>query len=337
MANFYTDSPELKHYLNHPLMKRIVELRERDFVERDKYPYAPLNHEDAMDNYDKVLEIIGEICGDIIASNAESVDHEGPICENGHVRYAPGTEHNIDTCRKAGLMGMSMPRRFGGLNFPCVPYMIAADMVSRADAGFENLWALQDCAETIYEFGSEKQKQHYISRVCAGETMSMDLTEPDAGSDLQSVQLKATYNEDDNCWYLNGVKRFITNGDSDIHLVLARSEEGTKDGRGLSMFIYDKHNGGVTVRRIENKMGIKGSPTCELVYKNAKAELCGERRLGLIKYVMALMNGARLGIAAKLSASHKPHTRKHSLMLAIAVSLIRLSSKCHPWLRCSTT
>lgn len=299
MANFYTDSPELKHYLNHPLMKRIVELRERDFVERDKYPYAPLNHEDAMDNYDKVLEIIGEICGDIIASNAESVDHEGPICENGHVRYAPGTEHNIDTCRKAGLMGMSMPRRFGGLNFPCVPYMIAADMVSRADAGFENLWALQDCAETIYEFGSEKQKQHYISRVCAGETMSMDLTEPDAGSDLQSVQLKATYNEDDNCWYLNGVKRFITNGDSDIHLVLARSEEGTKDGRGLSMFIYDKHNGGVTVRRIENKMGIKGSPTCELVYKNAKAELCGERRLGLIKYVMALMNGARLGIAAQ--------------------------------------
>ena len=299
MANFYIDSPELKHYLNHPLMKRIVELRERDFAERDQYPYAPKDHEDAMDNYDKVLEIIGEICGDIIAANAESVDHEGPICENGRVRYASGTDINMDACRKAGLMGMAMPRRFGGLNFPSVPYMIAADMVSRADAGFENLWALQDCAETIYEFGSEEQKMNYISRVCAGETMSMDLTEPDAGSDLQSVQLKATYSEADGCWYLNGVKRFITNGDSDIHLVLARSEEGTKDGRGLSMFIYDKRNGGVTVRRIENKMGIKGSPTCELVYKNAKAELCGERRLGLIKYVMALMNGARLGIAAQ--------------------------------------
>lgn len=299
MANFYTDSPELKHYLNHPLMKRIVELRERDFAEKDQYPYAPQDHEDAMDNYDKVLEIIGEICGDIIAANAESVDHEGPVCENGRVRYASGTDINMDACRKAGLMGMAMPRRFGGLNFPSVPYMIAADMVSRADAGFENLWALQDCAETIYEFGSEEQKQHYISRVCAGETMSMDLTEPDAGSDLQSVQLKATYSEADGCWYLNGVKRFITNGDSDIHLVLARSEEGTRDGRGLSMFIYDKRNGGVTVRRIENKMGIKGSPTCELVYKNAKAELCGERRLGLIKYVMALMNGARLGIAAQ--------------------------------------
>ena len=299
MANFYTDSPELKHYLNHPLMKRIVELRERDFAEKDQYPYAPQDHEDAMDNYDKVLEIIGEICGDIIAANAEGVDHEGPVCENGRVRYASGTDINMDACRKAGLMGMAMPRRFGGLNFPSVPYMIAADMVSRADAGFENLWALQDCAETIYEFGSEEQKQHYISRVCAGETMSMDLTEPDAGSDLQSVQLKATYSETDGCWYLNGVKRFITNGDSDIHLVLARSEEGTRDGRGLSMFIYDKRNGGVTVRRIENKMGIKGSPTCELVYKNAKAELCGERRLGLIKYVMALMNGARLGIAAQ--------------------------------------
>ena len=299
MANFYTDSPELKHYLNHPLMQRIVELRERDFVEKDQYPYAPQNHEDAMDNYDKVLEIIGEICGDIIAPNAESVDHEGPTCVNGRVCYASGTEQNIEALRKAELMGMSMPRRFGGLNFPSITFMMAADMVSRADASFENLWALQDCAETIYEFGSEEQKQHYISRICAGETMSMDLTEPDAGSDLQSVQLKATYSETDGCWYLNGVKRFITNGDSDIHLVLARSEEGTKDGRGLSMFIYDKRNGGVTVRRIEHKMGIKGSPTCELVYHNAKAELCGERRLGLIKYVMALMNGARLGIAAQ--------------------------------------
>ena len=299
MANFYTDSPELKHYLNHPLMKRVVELRERDFEEKDQYAYAPQDLEDAMDNYDKVLEIIGGICGDIIAPNAESVDHEGPACADGHVYYASGTEQNLDALRKAGLMGMSMPRRFGGLNFPSVTIMIAADMVSRADAGFENLWALQDCAETIYEFGSEEQKQHYISRVCNGETMSMDLTEPDAGSDLQSAQLKATYSEADGCWYLNGVKRFITNGDSDIHLVLARSEEGTKDGRGLSMFIYDKRSGGVIVRRVESKMGIKGSPTCELVYNNAKAELCGERRLGLIKYVMALMNGARLGIAAQ--------------------------------------
>ena len=299
MPNFYTDSPELKHYLNHPLMKRIVELRERDFEEKDQYAYAPQDHEDAMDNYDKVLEIVGEICGDIIAPNAEGVDREGPTCEGGHVYYASGTEQNLDALRKAGLMGMSMPRRYGGLNFPSVTFMIAADMVSRADAGFENLWALQDCAETIYEFGSEEQKQHFISRVCSGETMSMDLTEPDAGSDLQSAQLKATYSEEDGCWYLNGVKRFITNGDSDIHLVLARSEEGTKDGRGLSMFIYDKRSGGVTVRRIESKMGIKGSPTCELVYNNAKAELCGERRLGLIKYVMALMNGARLGIAAQ--------------------------------------
>ena len=299
MANFYTDSPELKHYLNHPLMKRIVELRERDFEEKDLYAYAPQDHEDAMDNYDKVLDIIGEICGDIIAPNAEGVDHEGATCEGGHVRYAPGTEQNLDALRKAGLMGMSMPRRYGGLNFPSVAFMVAADMVSRADASFENLWALQDCAETIYEFGSEEQKQHYIGRVCSGETMSMDLTEPDAGSDLQSAQLRATYSEEDGCWYLNGVKRFITNGDSDIHLVLARSEEGTKDGRGLSMFIYDKRSGGVTVRRIESKMGIKGSPTCELVYNNARAELCGERRLGLIKYVMALMNGARLGIAAQ--------------------------------------
>ena len=298
MANFYTDNPDLKHHLNHPLMRKIVELKERNYTDAEKFDYAPFNFEDAMDSYDKVLEIVGELCGTTIAENAESVDHQGPRVENGRVIYADGTQQNIEACRKAGLMGMAMPRRYGGLNFPITPYIMAADIVSRADTGFENLWGLQDCAETIYEFADEDQKQRYITRVCAGETMSMDLTEPDAGSDLQSVMLKATPQED-GTWLLNGVKRFITNGDSDIHLVLARSEEGTKDGRGLSMFIYDKRNGGVTVRRIENKMGIKGSPTCELVYKNAKAELCGSRRLGLIKYVMALMNGARLGIAAQ--------------------------------------
>ncbi|MDE6392556.1 MAG: acyl-CoA dehydrogenase family protein [Muribaculaceae bacterium] len=298
MANFYTDNEALKHYLSHPMMEKIVALKERDFADADKFDYAPQDYADAQDSYDKVLEVVGEICGDIIAENAEEVDHTGPRVENSRVIYADGTARNLDACRKAGLMGMAMPRRLGGLNFPITPYIMAADIVSRADAGFENLWGLQDCAETIYEFADEEQKQKYIPRVCAGETMSMDLTEPDAGSDLQSVMLKATQKEDGS-WVLNGVKRFITNGDADIHLVLARSEEGTKDGRGLSMFIYDKRNGGVNVRRIENKMGIKGSPTCELTYKDAPAELVGSRRMGLIKYVMALMNGARLGIAAQ--------------------------------------
>lgn len=298
MANFYTDNEALKHYLSHPMMEKIVALKERDFADAEKYDYAPQDYADAQDSYDKVLEIVGEICGDIVAENAEDVDHTGPRVENNRVIYAEGTQRNLDACRKAGLMGMAMPRRLGGLNFPITPYIMAADIVSRADAGFENLWGLQDCAETIYEFADEEQKQKYIPRVCAGETMSMDLTEPDAGSDLQSVMLKASQKEDGS-WVLNGVKRFITNGDADIHLVLARSEDGTKDGRGLSMFIYDKRNGGVNVRRIENKMGIKGSPTCELTYKDAPAELVGTRRMGLIKYVMALMNGARLGIAAQ--------------------------------------
>ena len=298
MANFYTDNPDLKAHLSHPLMKKIVDLKERNFEEAEKYDYAPQDFADAMDNYDKVLEVVGDICANIIAPNAESVDHQGPRVENNRVKYADATVENLDACRKAGLMGMSMPRRFGGLNFPITPYIMAADIVSRADTGFENLWGLQDCAETLYEFGNDDQRSRFIPRVCQGETMSMDLTEPDAGSDLQSVMLKAT-EQPDGTWRLNGVKRFITNGDSDIHLVLARSEDGTRDGRGLSMFIYDKRDGGVDVRRIENKMGIKGSPTCELTYKNAKAELCGSRRLGLIKYVMALMNGARLGIAAQ--------------------------------------
>jgi len=299
MANFYIDTPDLQFHLDHPLMKRIVALKERNFSDKDKFDYAPIDFEDAMDSYKQVLEVVGEICGDIIAPNAEGVDHDGPKLENGQVEYAAGTQKNLDALLKAGLMGITLPRRFGGLNFPIVPYIMAADIVSRADAGFVNIWGLQDCAETINEFATEEQKMRFLTRVSNGETMAMDLTEPDAGSDLQAVMLKATYNEKDNKWYLNGVKRFITNGDGDISLVLARSEEGTTDGRGLSMFIYDRRDGGMTVRRIENKMGIKGSPTCELVFKNAPAELCGQRKLGLIKYVMALMNGARLGIAAQ--------------------------------------
>lgn len=299
MANFYTDNKDLKFHLAHPLMEKIVRLKERNFEEKKKFDYAPMDYEDAFDSFDKVLEVVGEICGDIVGPNAESIDAEGPQVVDGHVVYARGTEENIDALRKAGLMGMSLPRRFNGLNFPIVPYIMAADIVSRADAGFVNIWGLQDCAETINEFASEEQKEKYLTRVCAGETMAMDLTEPDAGSDLQAVQLKATWDEKKGIWLLNGVKRFITNGDGDISLVLARSEDGTTDGRGLSMFIYDKRKGGVTVRRIENKMGIKGSPTCELVFKNAPAELCGQRKLGLIKYVMALMNGARLGITAQ--------------------------------------
>ena len=299
MANFYNDNKDLKHHLHHPLMQKIVALKERNYTDCEKFDYAPLNFEDAMDSYEKVLEIAGEIAGEIVAPNAESVDHEGPHLVDGHVEYAEGTKQNLDALVKAGLMGISLPRRYNGLNFSLVPYIMAADTVSRADASFVNIWGLQDCAETIYEFASEDQRQRFLPRVCAGETMAMDLTEPDAGSDLQAVMLKATEAED-GTWRLNGVKRFITNGDGQIGLVLARSEEGSHDGRGLSMFIFDhKNEPGLTVRRIENKMGIKGSPTCELVFKNVKAELCGSRRMGLIKYVMALMNGARLGIAAQ--------------------------------------
>ena len=299
MANYYTDHPEFDFYLNHPEMKRVVELKERNFEDKDKYEDAPVDFDDAIENYKRVLDITGDIAADILEPNSEEVDLEGPHLVEGRMHYASKTYENIEATRKAGLWGISMPRRYGGLNMPITPYSMASEIVATADAGFQNIWSLQDCIETLYEFGSEEQRQKYIPRVCAGETMSMDLTEPDAGSDLQRVMLKATYSEEEGCWLLNGVKRFITNGDSDIHLVLARSEAGTHDGRGLSMFIYDKNQGGVTVRHIENKLGIHGSPTCELVYKNAKAELCGSTRMGLIKYVMALMNGARLGIAAQ--------------------------------------
>lgn len=298
MANYYSDHPEIEFHLNHPLMKRVVDLKERNYVEKDQFEDAPVNYEDAIENYKRLLDITGDVAANIIEPNSEDVDLEGPHLENGRMIYASKTFENLDATRKAGLWGLSMPRRYGGLNLPNAIFSMASEIIAAADAGFQNIWSLQSCIDTLYEFGSEEQRQKYIPRICAGETMSMDLTEPDAGSDLQRVMLKATQDAD-GTWRLNGVKRFITNGDSDIHLVLARSEEGTKDGRGLSMFIYDKRDGGVTVRHIEHKLGIHGSPTCELVYKNAKAELCGNTRLGLIKYVMALMNGARLGIAAQ--------------------------------------
>ena len=299
MANYYSDYPELEFHLHHPLMERIVELKERGYSDRETYDDAPVDFEDALENYNKVLEIAGDIAANIIEPNSESVDLEGPHLENGRMIYASKTFENIEAMKKAGLTGVEIPRWYGGLNLPITVFTMISEIVSAADSSFQNIWSLQSCIDTLYEFGSEEQRQKYIPRVCAGESMSMDLTEPDAGSDLQRVMLKATFDEKENCWRLNGVKRFITNGDSDIHLVLARSEEGTRDGRGLSMFIYDKREGGVDVRHIEHKLGIHGSPTCELTYKNAKAELCGSTRLGLIKYVMALMNGARLGIAAQ--------------------------------------
>ena len=299
MANFYLDNKDLQYHLSHPLMKRIIELKERNFADAALYDYAPQDAEDALDSYRRVLEIVGDVCGEVIAPNAEGVDHEGPRVVNDHVEYASGTVRNLEALNEAGLGGMTLPRRFGGLNMPVTCFAMANEMVARADTGFENIWGLQDCAETINEFATEDIKERYLPRVCEGETCAMDLTEPDAGSDLGAVMLKASWDEEAGVWRLNGCKRFITNGDGDISLVLARTEDGTKDARGLSMLIYDKRDGGVIVRRIENKLGIKGSPTCELVFNNAPAVLVGDRKMGLIKYVMSLMNAARLGIAAQ--------------------------------------
>ncbi|MBK7094351.1 MAG: acyl-CoA dehydrogenase family protein [Saprospiraceae bacterium] len=300
MENFYLDTPELKFQLEHPLMDKITRLKENNFQYHLSFDYAPVDKDDALDNYDKVLEIVGEICANVIAPNAAEVDKEGAHLEEGHVRYARGTDQNYKALFDAGLIGMSLPREYEGLNFPIVPYVMAAEIVSRADASFANIWGLQDCAETIREFADEEQKQRYLPRFSReGATAAMVLTEPDAGSDLQAVQVKAHFDEASGVWKLNGVKRFITNGDADIALVLVRTEANTTDARGLSLFIYDKSSNAVTVRHLEHKLGIKGSPTTELVFKDAPAELLGQRKYGLIKYVMALMNSARLGIGAQ--------------------------------------
>ncbi len=298
MANYYNNNEHLQFHLDHPMMKKIVELKENNFIDKDNFDYAPIDFEDTMDNYTKVLEIIGEISGEIMAKNAEEVDQTGASLVDNHVVYAKGTQENIDAIVQAKLFGMSLPRKYGGLNFSMVPYVMAAEIVSRADAGFANIWGLQDCAETIHEYGSEELKDKYLPRFNDGATAAMDLTEPDAGSDLQAVQLRAHYDKEKSMWFLNGVKRFITNGDADISLVLARTAPG-KDARGLSLFIYDKAKDKMKVRRIENKLGIKGSPTCELVFKDAPAEIVGSEKFGLIKYVMSLMNSARLGVGAQ--------------------------------------
>jgi len=299
MANFFSDNKNLLFHLQNADMERIVNLKERNFLDAESYVEAPASYEEAMENYKLVLEIVGEIAADLIAPNAESVDAEGPKVVNNEIHYASGTLQNHNALRDAGLYGMALSRKYNGLNFPYLPYVMAAEIISRADAGFANIWGLQDCASTICEFGSEEQKEQFLPRIHAGATCSMDLTEPDAGSDLQSVRLKATFDEEANCWRLNGVKRFITNGDADIKLVLARSEEGTDDARGLSCFLYDRKSNAVKIRRIENKLGIKGSPTAEIVFDNAPAQLVGNRRFGLIKYEMSLMNGARLGVGAQ--------------------------------------
>jgi len=298
MANFFTDNRDIRFHLDHADLREVVALKEGDFSESKSYPYAPASYEEAVDGYRRVLELVGEIAAEVVAPRAPDVDAEGCRYENGAVTYHPGTQDALRALRQADLMGFTLPRRFGGLNMPTFAYTSAIEMVSRADASLMTLFGLQDIAETINAFASEEQKQRYLPRFASGEvTGAMVLTEPDAGSDLQAVRLKAT-EAPDGTWRLNGVKRFITNGCGDVLLVLARSEEGTRDGRGLSLFICEK-GPEVFIRRIEDKMGIHGSPTCEMQFNNARAELVGQRRRGLTKYVMSLMNGARIGIAAQ--------------------------------------
>lgn len=298
MTNFYRENPDILFHMKNMDLSRIVDLKEDDFEGKAKHAEAPQDYADAMDSYDRVLEIMGDICGNYIAPRAPDADRDGATFKDGEVTYAKGTAEAIERLRKADLLGFTIPREYGGLNMPKTLYSVAVEMISRADAGLMNIFSLQDIADTILKFGSEEQKKNYIPRFCTGEVMgSMALTEPDAGSDLQAAMLKA-YQDEKGQWRLNGVKRFITNGHAKISLVMARSEEGSTDGRGISLFIYEREPG-MMIRRIEHKLGIHTSPTCELQFNHAPAELLGKRKFGLIKYTMSLMNGARLGIAAQ--------------------------------------
>jgi alkylation response protein AidB-like acyl-CoA dehydrogenase len=298
VENFYRDNPDILFHLNHLDISKVVELKEDSFSGKDQYPEAPVNLDDAMDNYDRILDITGEIAGKIIKPRAAEVDRIGAKFEKGEVILAPGTVEALERLKKSDLMGFTLPRRYGGLNFPKTIYSMAIEIISRADASLMNLFGLQEIGDTICKFGSQEQKQQFLPRFSSGEISgAMALTEPDAGSDLQTVMLKARQDDQGN-WFLNGVKRFITNGCADVSLVMARSEEGTAGGRGLSLFIYERDEH-LTIRRIEHKLGIHGSPTCELQFNNAPAQLLGRRKFGLIKYTLSLMNGARASVAAQ--------------------------------------
>ena len=298
MANFFTENKDLQFTLANLDLEEASALCEKDYKLAKEFDNAPVDYADAQDNYKRVLEVIGEVCADKIAPRSTEVDENGPHFEDGVVTYYPLTVQNIKDLNDAGVSGAMLGHKYGGLNFPCSVYTMMTEMVSRADASLQNLFGLQDIAETISEFGSEEQKDKYLPLFASGEVDgSMDLTEPDSGSDLQSVRLRA-YQDENGQWFLNGMKRFITNGCAKVHLVLARSEEGTVDGRGLSMFICEACPE-LVVRRIENKLGIHGVATAELQYNDVPAQLCGQRRRGLTKYVMSLMNGARVAISAQ--------------------------------------
>lgn len=301
MANFFRDNPDLRFHLERPELDEIIRLVEDDFSQCVHFPEAPTSVEDARDSYEKVLDVVGDLAANDIAPFADEVDATGCRLDRAanRVSYAPPTQRALQRLAQADLMGFTIPRRYGGLNLPYTLYSMAIEIVSRADASLMNLFGLQEIAATINDFADEAVKQKYLPRLCRGEvTAAMVLTEPDAGSDLQSVRLAATEDPSTGTWYLDGVKRFITNGCGEILLVLARSEPGTTDGRGLSLFLCE---GGphVRVRRLEEKLGIHGSPTCELEFVHAPALLIGKRKLGLIRYVMALMNGARLAVACQ--------------------------------------
>ncbi|UCD87892.1 MAG: acyl-CoA dehydrogenase family protein [Desulfobacterales bacterium] len=299
MANFFTDNEDIQFYLSDPRLKRIVELREQGYTENETYPFAPENFEDAQDNFRRVLSIVGEISAETLAPAASAIDLDGCTLVDNKVSYAPGAQEALKCFAQADLLGFTLPRKYGGLNFPMAIYMMAIEIVSRADASFMTLFGLQEIAETIHEFASPELQQKYLPKFSSGEyTGAMVLTEPEAGSDLQAIGLKASYDEKQGCWFLNGVKHFITNGCGEVLLVLARSEENVAGGRGLSLFLCEKGEN-VLVRRLEHKLGIRGSPTCELQFKNCPAHLVGARKRGLTRYVMQLMNGARLAIGAQ--------------------------------------
>ncbi len=297
--NFFLDNTDLRFRLERLELQEVLEIKEKGFQYNQDYPAAPRHYDDARENYRLLLEVLGEISARVIAPHASEADLEGVHFKDGQVTYASAIQEDLLALKQAGLMGAMLPWEYGGLNLPESIFQMMVEIVSRADAALMTVFGLQEISAAINEYGTPEMKERLLRRFSQqGASGAMVLTEPDAGSDLSAVHTRATFDEASGKWYLDGVKRFATNGCADIQLVLARSEAGSTDARGLSLFVVERDES-VRIRRIENKLGIHASPTCEVQYQHTPAELLGKRRYGLLRYAMALMNGARLAVGAQ--------------------------------------
>ncbi|MBX7057085.1 MAG: acyl-CoA dehydrogenase family protein [Leptospirales bacterium] len=308
-GNYFEDNPDLRFNLQRCLdWDRIVARRERSFRDAKRYQQegderfalAPADLAQAQSFYFESLQLAGEFAGKRVAPCARSMEQHGLKLKNGSVQFPPDYARLYQEAADSGFLSFPLPREWGGLNFPLPVSMALKEMLTRADNSFEISVAVSFLADVLRRFGPEDLKQLYIPQIVSGQlSAAMALTEPDYGSDLAHVRTRAEL-QADGSYRISGAKRFITHGCGvgDRPAILFTLARTSGDGaRGLSFFLV--HGKDVEVSRIEHKLGLVCSPTCEIVYDNAPAVLIGREGEGLIKYVMSMLNGGRMGVAVE--------------------------------------